>query len=261
MKHQHIILTRNQWIGIIVLLLLLALIFAGLHFLPSPSEIPSLDSASVDTIKNAIIHQKKHYYDSLRAIRTAKYDSLRLVRRDSLYQIYREHRDSLHQADSLWWDSVKQTTPHLIKKDTLLSLNHADTTELKMIRGIGSGMARRIVRYREQLGGFTSVSQLQDDQLYQDQYGHSIRSKYCIPDSVLINFYITENDSIHTIPINHASIERLQAHPYISHSLAKEIYLLRRQKVVLKHIDELRGLAHSTDSVLMRIEPYLSFEK
>ena len=38
-----------------------------------------------------------------------------------------------------------------------VQLNTADTTALKHVPGIGSGFARRIVRYRQQLGGFVSV--------------------------------------------------------------------------------------------------------
>jgi len=257
MKRHPVILTRNQWIGIVLILFVLALIFAGLHWLPAPKTPVT---APTEMAKKDIANHKKQYYDSLRHIRTAHYDSLRLARRDSLHQVYTAHRDSMRQADSLFWDSVHASTPHAVKKDTVLSLNAADTNELKLIKGIGSGMARRIVRYRNQLGGYTSVNQLQDDQLYQDQYGHSIRSRYCLPDSVL-RFFTIETDSIKPISVNHASVERLQSHPYISHTLAKEIYTLRRKKVTLKNVNEIRDLPHMSDSLLVRLSPYLSFEK
>jgi len=255
-KSYRIILTNSQWVGIIIVLLLLALIFVGLHFLPSPPP----PEPAIDSVKVTITNNKQHYYDSLRRIRTARYDSIRLARRDSLFQVYTAHRDSLNQVDSLFWDSVKQSTPHPIKKDTILSLNAADTNDLKLIHGIGSGMARRIVRYREQLGGYSSVNQLLDDQLYQDKYGHSIRSRYCLSDSIFICFTI-ETDSIKPIFVNHASMERLQAHPYISHTLAKEIYTLRRKKLTLNNIDDIRDLPHMNDSLLQDLTPYLSFEK
>ena len=43
---------------------------------------------------------------------------------------------------------------------TLVELNTADTTILKKVPGIGSTFARRIMKYRELLGGFYDVSQL-----------------------------------------------------------------------------------------------------
>jgi len=252
----YILLTRNQWIGILILLTLLAGIFVGLHFLPQPE--PTAELPDADTIQKEIKSNKKAYYDSLRRIRTARYDSLRLVRRDSLHQVYQAHRDSMKQADSLWWDSVYSSTPRAIKIDTILELNSADTTELKLIRGIGSSMAKRIVKYRERLGGYSDVRQLLDDELYMDQYGHSIRSRYSLSDSILPAFTVCI-DSIRPIAVNHASVERLQAHPYISHSLAKEIYTLRREQVKIKNIDELRVLPHMNDSLIQRLAPYLEF--
>lgn len=41
-----------------------------------------------------------------------------------------------------------------------IELNSADTTELKKLRGIGSKLSQRIVKYRTKLGGFSSKEQL-----------------------------------------------------------------------------------------------------
>ncbi|MBR4803620.1 MAG: helix-hairpin-helix domain-containing protein, partial [Bacteroidales bacterium] len=41
-----------------------------------------------------------------------------------------------------------------------IELNTADTSDLKELRGIGSGYAKRIVKYRERLGGFCKPEQL-----------------------------------------------------------------------------------------------------
>ncbi|EKC54292.1 hypothetical protein LEA_15930 [human gut metagenome] len=45
---------------------------------------------------------------------------------------------------------------------TLVDLSEADTTELKKIPGIGSGIARMIVAYRKRLGGFYDTVQLKE---------------------------------------------------------------------------------------------------
>ncbi len=44
----------------------------------------------------------------------------------------------------------------------LIDLNSADTTALKTLPGIGSYFARKIVEYREELGGYSSKEQLLD---------------------------------------------------------------------------------------------------
>ena len=71
---------------------------------------------------------------------------------DSMYQallpyicIARAEVDSL-ERDSVMRDSLPKWVSE--NKDTILNLRTADTTELKMIRGIGSYRARQIVRYR-----------------------------------------------------------------------------------------------------------------
>lgn len=252
-------LTRNQRIGAAIILFCWAAIWVGLHFVNAPEG----DVRTTDSLTQKRLN-KKAYYDSLRTARKLYYDSLRLVRRDSLHRVYLAHRDSMRHADSVWWDSVRIADSlwigqRPIKRDTILDLNTADTTQLQLIRGIGPATARRIVRYRHLLGGFVSPQQLQDDQLYWDQYGHSTKSRYCIADSVL-RFFTANTDSVLPIPVNHASVERLQRHPYISFTLAKNIYTLRRQRIRLNSIDDLQQVNGMSDSLLIRLTPYLCFD-
>ena len=47
-------------------------------------------------------------------------------------------------------------------KGTLVDVGVADTTELKKIPGIGSGISKAIVGYRNRLGGFYSLEQLRE---------------------------------------------------------------------------------------------------
>jgi hypothetical protein len=57
-----------------------------------------------------------------------------------------------------------------------------------------------------------------------------------------------------------AHVESLQRHPYLSFEQAKAIYELRRRKIRLKSIDQLRTLDCLSESDLLRLQPYLSFE-
>ena len=112
---------------------------------------------------------------------------------DSMYQaltpyiyIAREEVDSLAK-DSVMVNSVQVDSlpkwPE--KKDTVLNLRTADTTELKMIRGIGSYRAKQIVRYREQLGGFTHVEQILEAKGMEKVDGDSLLEHFFI-DSVKV---------------------------------------------------------------------------
>src|SRR5690606_11332377 len=48
------------------------------------------------------------------------------------------------------------------EKPQKFDLNEADTMQLEKIYGIGPTLAKRIVKYRDRLGGFTSQEQLKE---------------------------------------------------------------------------------------------------
>ena len=135
-----------------------------------------------------------------------------------------------------------------VKRDTILELNSADTTELQMIRGIGRYTAMLIVKRRNELGGYYSL-----DQLYE------IRE---IPvdrlDSLLPHFTV-DTMRINPINVNKASVKRLYRHPYISYRQAENLYDLRRRNIQLHSIDELSDIF--TDDERLRLTPYLRFDR
>ena len=194
--------------------------------------------------------------DSLRyaqwaAEREQRYDSFRAadaLRREEWKRIRQQQYDSFRIADSLWRDSVGWRFAKHEKKDTVLDLNHCDTTELQYIRGIGRYTATQIVKYREQLGGYYSPAQLTDEPLVN-----------CHLDTLLTHFTADTSD-VRTININTCSTDVLQRHPYLRYNQAKAIYTLRRQRVRLQSIDELRDLPELTEQDLERIAPYLRLE-
>ena len=166
-------------------------------------------------------------------------DPLRFARRDTI------RRDSI----PLKYKSLK--------KDTIIELNSADTLSLQCIRGIGSGIAKQIVRYREQLGGYYSAEQIRDIARLREYDRDTLI--YFTFDSVLPHLTACA-DSIRPVPVNHSSVQRLQHHPYLRFEQAKALYTLRRNRFKLKSIDELRSLPEFTEQDLERLKWYLSFE-
>ena len=166
----------------------------------------------------------------------------------------KQYRDSVRksQMDSVRTDSLPRYVSE--KRDTILNLRTADTTELKKIRGIGSYRARQIVRYRKELGGFVNTEQLREIKALQPLLTDSLQA-----DSLLSHFWI---DSIIIVPlqVNSCRAETLERHPYLSFEQAKAVYELRRKKIRLESIEQLRRLDCFTEEELRRVEPYLSFE-
>lgn len=190
-------------------------------------------------------------YAEWAAEREQRYDSFRMadsMRRAQWKQEQLLRRDSARVADSLWRDSMGIIFTKRIKKDTILDLNHCDTTDLLFIRGIGRYTAVQIVQYRERLGGFYSPAQLTDEALAK-----------CHLDTLLPHFTANPDD-VQRLNVNNCSIDRLQRHPYLRYEQAKAIYSLRRKNLRISSIDELRALPELTAEDLKRVEPYLSFE-
>ena len=127
---------------------------------------------------------------------------------------------------------------------TLVEVNSADTTELKKIPGIGSGIAGGIVRYRERLGGFYALSQLEE-------------VKHVTPE--LLKWFKLENDSTRKLEINKASLDRLRAHPYLTFYQAKVIMEHRRKKGQIKSLSQLALYEEFTEKDLERLSAYISF--
>lgn len=149
-----------------------------------------------------------------------------------------------HDSSGVSRDSVR--VERIVKRDTILELNTADTAELQLLRGVGRYTAIQIIRYRQALGGYYSVNQLYEIKELPKQRVDSIAA-HLFADTSLIT----------PIAVNRASVKQLQRHPYISYKQAEQIYDLRRRKIQLHSIDELSGLF--TDDEQQRLTPYLQF--
>lgn len=128
---------------------------------------------------------------------------------------------------------------------TVLNLNLADTTELKKIPGIGSGIARLIVGRRKMLGGFYRIEQLREIHLNVD----SLRGWFRI-----------RPEDIQRINVNRAGVDRLRAHPYINFYQAKAIVEYRRKKGNLKSLKPFVLYEEFTEEDLERMGHYVCFE-
>lgn len=139
----------------------------------------------------------------------------------------------------------EKTTIYKYPEGTVVDLNQADTTELKKIPGIGSGIARMIVGYRQRLGGFYRIEQLQDIHLLTKE---------------LEKWLTVSEHSLQRLNLNQASIERLKAHPYINFYQAKVIVEYRKKKGKLKSLKQLSLYEEFSPQDMERISPYVCFE-
>lgn len=146
---------------------------------------------------------------------------------------------------SLYQGKTAHTDVYKYPAGTTVDINLADTTDLKKIPGIGSGIARLITGYRKQLGGFYQIEQLEEIHL---------KSKN------LQEWLTVHPQNIKQINLNKASVERLKAHPYFNFYQAKAIVEYRKKKGKLTSLKPFTLYDEFTEKDIERITPYICFE-
>ena len=154
------------------------------------------------------------------------------------------------QQASLYVKSAKKDTlhhaiPQKLKEGETIDLANADTAMLKRVPGIGSHFARKIAEHRQRLGGFVSVDQLDDIEMF--------------PTEAKRYFTLTAGNNIKRININQMSLKELRQHPYLNYYQARTITEMRRKNGPLKSLDELRLSPYFPDEVRQRLAPYVEF--
>lgn len=136
------------------------------------------------------------------------------------------------------------TTHYTIKN---IDINTADTTQFIALPGIGNKLAKRIISFRENLGGFYSIDQ--------------VAETYLLPDSTFQNIkpYLFINiATLKRININTASVDEMKAHPYIKYNIANLIFQYRQQHGNFNSVKEIKKIMTVTDEFYEKISPYLS---
>lgn len=146
---------------------------------------------------------------------------------------------------SLKMDSVKSSK---LAVGEVLDLNLSDTTTLKRVPGIGSSYAVRIVKYREQLGGYVNVDQLKEVWGIDDVLFEKIRP------------YFIVSGGPQKLRVNHSDYGDLIRHPYLNKDQVKIVLDLSKRKKSLTSIKRLYLLEEFTSQDIERLEPYLSFQ-
>lgn len=226
--------TRSQWIGIIWVSVSLVIIMAIGFF----SSRRTSETGENDTIETRYIKKSPQY-------KGTKYRN-RYNHRDNR-QINTKQTTAERSFDS----NMYSTQPAPVRRQKLVvELNSADTLTLQLLKGIGPTYARRIVRYRDRLGGFTNIEQLLE------VYGFTPELLEYISPSLTL-----DTTDIRRIDINTVELKQLIKHPYIEYYQARDIVWLRNKGQVFRCADDLRAVPSMSDTTLERLLPYISFDE
>lgn len=134
-------------------------------------------------------------------------------------------------------------------RKVLIDVNAADTNLWMEVRGIGPVFSKRIVKFRDALGGFHDIDQLQE--------------VYGVPEDILnrIQPQIQLKPNSHKrILINQISIDSLAKHPYVRYKRARTIINYRVQHGNFKELADLKKILSLDEEFFIKIEPYLDFD-
>lgn len=185
----------------------------------------------------------------------------RVAAKQTEYSVKENTNDSNHKQSEV---SRTSTTDHKnnnrqvgypkqekLKDLEFIYLNETDTAQWKKVPGIGSSYAKRIVKYRSLLGGFTSIQQLKEVYGIDDEMFDKITS--------FIREDVDAENSCEKLRINQLEFKQIIAHPYIDFEQTKAIVNLRRRIGNISSIDELAMLEEFSTEDIKRISPYLQF--
>tara|TARA_R110002072_G_scaffold24063_7_gene82373 strand:- start:51 stop:1124 length:1074 start_codon:yes stop_codon:yes gene_type:complete len=130
------------------------------------------------------------------------------------------------------------------------NLNELDTLQIYKIQGIPTFLLKRIIKYRNQLGGYYSLDQLweiygMDDKIYQS----------------LIEQVYVDQGFIVPMNVNELGFKELLKHPYLNFEQVKSIVNFRKKVRPFNSIDELNELELINDSLFTKIANYLEVGK
>jgi DNA uptake protein ComE-like DNA-binding protein len=135
----------------------------------------------------------------------------------------------------------------LKKSKFIVNINLADSLHWRKLRGVGAKRSIHILNYKNALGGFVRISQVNEVFSISDSLFKSFERFLNIKDSSLVK-----------ININTCSVKQLKNHPYINWNLANSIVNFREQHGLFKLLEDLKKIHILDKKLYYKIVPYLT---
>ena len=219
----------------ILTLLCVIVVALGVIFLTGGENDTSNELVATDSIP-----AKHNTRDSLRRqpyCEKTVYVRTKVVYRDTAFSRGKALTDAEHDSVVAHYQVKLKTGEHIV-------LNTADTTQLKMVPGIGSYFAKKVVQYGQRLGGYVSVDQLDEIENF------PLDAK---------DYLVIENAQPHKLNVNTLSLNDLKKHPYINFYQARAIIDYRRLHGPLRSLADLRLSKDFPPEAITRLTPYVEY--
>lgn len=135
------------------------------------------------------------------------------------------------------------------EKIVIIDINQATQEDLIKIYGIGEAISLRILKFKESLGGFVSMDQMNDI------WGLSPE----VIENLNTHFKVSELPRLKKIDINNASIKELSLFPYFKYPISKNIVTFRSMNGDFKNSEDLTKIKGLSIEKAKIIALYLDF--
>ena len=135
------------------------------------------------------------------------------------------------------------------EKLVIIDINQATQEDLIKIYGIGEAISLRILKFKESLGGFVSMEQMND------VWGLSPE----VIENLNAHFKVPANPKVKKIDINNASIKELSLFPYFKYPISKNIVTYRSMNGDIKNSEDLTKINGLSIEKAKIIALYLDF--
>jgi DNA uptake protein ComE-like DNA-binding protein len=230
---------KNQWIkdyltfnrseqsGIIILLIIFIVLVTANQLLPGEMLTPSVNFPGLE-----------------REVRKFEAEWRKSEILDSMNRM-KKFKSGYFSAKGIQGEAARRNIP-CTEPVFRIDLNLADTLELQRLKGIGPSFAKRIIGYRNRLGGYVECRQLLevfglDTALY----------------ALIKEHLVVKTDSVRTLDLNTVTFKELLKHPYFPYELTRSVILYRQKNKVFRSLNELRAVEGMNDSIFRKIRPYI----
>ncbi|QHS57769.1 hypothetical protein GWR56_20280 [Mucilaginibacter sp. 14171R-50] len=269
----HISLTKKEWNGMVVLLLLIASALAAPYVYQCFSKDTTINVTEFKSNIAALNNAGRKSLNSLKMSRTplfkfnpntaaaADWQKLGITTKQAetiKNYITKGGRfrkaDDLKKIYGLTTSDYERLAPYVVIPEekapptALVELNSADSAGLTSVEGVGPAFAKRIIYYRERLGGFVAKEQLKEvygiDELKYKEIAGQVR---------------VDAANIRKLNINTISFDKLRLMPYLNYKQVNAIIEYRKQHGDYASISDMENIAIIDAGILRKIEPYLIY--
>ena len=129
-----------------------------------------------------------------------------------------------------------------------VEVNGAEDADLQRIPGIGPYYAKRILDYRDRLGGFVTAAQIGETPRLRDSTWRATR-----------RFMRVDSTDVRLLAINVATAPQLARHPYLTRAQAETLVRFRKNRGPFRSADDLRRAVVVDEATIARLAPYLDY--